>query len=180
MPVCVMGVWVCFCVHVHVRMRVCARSLSRVCLCVYFCSRMNEHKRSPTPSLPLSVSPPPLACCILLARSLARSLAFLLSISYVRALSRSRALSGAAVTVGYGEVADLCGGNSSQKSAAGTSFCNGHGAACKGVSMERYVKIVDICVRACVRACVHVCVRASERATERAGERAHHRSASAT
>jgi len=133
---------------------------------------------APPPPLSPSLCLPPLSPAV--SRSLARSLAFLLSISYVRALSRSRALSGAAVTVGYGEVADLCGGNSSQKSAAGTSFCNGHGAACKGISMERYVKIVDICVRACVRACVRVCVRASERANERAGERAHHRPASAT
>ena len=40
---------------------------------------------------------------------------------------------------GYGEVSDLCGGNSTQKSAAGVSFCNGFGAACKGVSMSRLV-----------------------------------------
>jgi cyclophilin family peptidyl-prolyl cis-trans isomerase len=37
----------------------------------------------------------------------------------------------------YGEVSDLCGGNSAQKSAAGSTFCNGHGDACKGVSMSR-------------------------------------------
>jgi len=44
---------------------------------------------------------------------------------------------------GYGEVADLCGGNSSQKSAAGTSFCKGHGATCKGVSMERCSTFIE-------------------------------------
>jgi cyclophilin family peptidyl-prolyl cis-trans isomerase len=38
---------------------------------------------------------------------------------------------------GYGEVSDLCGGDSTQKSAAGTSFCNGFGSDCKGVSMRR-------------------------------------------
>ena len=38
---------------------------------------------------------------------------------------------------GYGEVSDLCGSNSTQKSAAGTSFCNGFGKDCKGVSMSR-------------------------------------------